>query len=91
MLPYEPADGRYRSACERGLGHDVVALADRLGDRRDPAARRDDRQRAVDLATVRLFPEAKDFVSPADDLLVGTGGSLYSVTDDEITHLCFTV
>jgi hypothetical protein len=43
-----------------------------------------------DLTSIRLFPEAKDFVSPADDLLVGSGGSLYAVTDDEITHLCFT-
>ena len=43
-----------------------------------------------DLVSARLFPEAKDFVSPEDDLLVGSGGSLYAVTDDEITHLCFT-
>lgn len=43
-----------------------------------------------DLASARLFPEAKDFVSPEDDLLVGSGGTLYAVTDDEITHLCFT-
>ncbi|MBX3227068.1 MAG: hypothetical protein KIT84_35970 [Labilithrix sp.] len=38
----------------------------------------------------RLFPEAKDFARPDDDLLVGTGGTLYAVTDDEVTHLCFT-
>ena len=44
----------------------------------------------TDLRSVRLFPEAKDFVSPDDDLLVGSGGSLYAVSDDEITHLCFT-
>lgn len=43
-----------------------------------------------DLVSARLFPEAKDFVSPDDDLLVGSGGTLYAVTDDEITHLCFT-
>jgi hypothetical protein len=43
-----------------------------------------------DLVSARLFPEAKDFVSPEDDLLVGSGGTLYAVTDDEITHLCFT-
>lgn len=43
-----------------------------------------------DLVSARLFPEAKGFVSPDDDLLVGSGGSLYAVAHDEITHLCFT-
>jgi hypothetical protein len=38
----------------------------------------------------RLFPEAKDFVSPDAELLIGPGGSLFVVTHDEITHLCFT-
>jgi hypothetical protein len=48
------------------------------------------RAESGDLVSARLFPEAKDFVSPDDDLLVGSGGTLYAVTDDEITHLCFT-
>ena len=38
---------------------------------------------------VRLFPEAKDFASPEDELVPGPGGSLHVIAHDEITHLCF--
>ena len=38
----------------------------------------------------RLFPEARDFVSPDAELLVGPRGSLFVVTHDEIVQLCFT-
>lgn len=38
----------------------------------------------------RLFAEANDLVSPDAELLVGPGGSIFVVTHDEITHLCFT-
>ncbi len=38
----------------------------------------------------RLFSEARELVSPDAELLVGPAGSLFVVTDDEITHLCFT-
>jgi hypothetical protein len=38
----------------------------------------------------RVFADAKDLVPPDADLLVGPGGSLFVVTHDEITHLCFT-
>ena len=38
---------------------------------------------------VRLFPEAKDFVAPEDELEAGPGGSLHVIGHDEITHLCF--
>ena len=47
---------------------------------------REDRSFAV----VRLFEDARDFVSPDAELLVGPAGSLFVVTDHEITHLCFT-
>jgi hypothetical protein len=48
--PHEP------SARQRRLGHDVVALADGLRDRRHAAARGDDREGAIELAAVRLDP-----------------------------------
>ena len=38
---------------------------------------------------VRLFPEAKDFATPEDELVAAPGGSLHVIAHDEITHLCF--
>lgn len=39
---------------------------------------------------VRVFTDAKDFVSSDHDLLLGPGGSIYAVAPDEIIHLSFT-
>jgi hypothetical protein len=38
----------------------------------------------------RVFTDAKDFVSPDLDLLLGPGGSIYAASPDEIIHLSFT-
>jgi hypothetical protein len=38
----------------------------------------------------RSFADARDLVSPDDELLVGPGGSLYAASHDEIVHLSFT-
>ena len=48
----------------------------------------------VDRATrsfvaTRVFDDAKEFVSPDAELLLGPGGSVYVVTSDAIVHLCF--
>lgn len=40
--------------------------------------------------SARVFADAKDFVSPDLDLLLGSGGSVYVVAPDEIVHLSFT-
>ncbi len=41
------------------------------------------------LARSREFPDARGLVSADGELIVGPGGSVFSVTHDEITHLSF--
>lgn len=50
---------------------------------------RPDRARRA-FVPVRSFADARDLVSPDDELLVGPGGSLYVISHDEIVHLSFT-
>ncbi len=50
---------------------------------------RPDRARRA-FVPVRSFADAKDLVSPDDELLLGPGGSLYVISHDEIVHLSFT-
>lgn len=50
---------------------------------------RPDRARRA-FVEARVFADARDFVSPDHDLLLGPGGSIYVVAPDEIVHLSFT-
>jgi hypothetical protein len=50
---------------------------------------RPDRARRA-FVPARTFADARDLVSPDDELLLGRGGSLYAVSHDEIVHLSFT-
>ncbi len=75
----------FPSLAGRALSNGSVLLATQDG---LVLVRADRAERAF--VPARLFPEARDLVSPEADLLVGPGGSLFVVGHDEITHLCFT-